>query len=291
MIINLRSVRDDFEKVFISTLSIVSGIIIAYLSILGPLFLNKILYKTSRAALYQMQAQDLTNLIFISPILILAGILLLLEKSVYKHLLILSPISTIYYALSYTLGMEWSSPIYTGNSEKFFYYFLFLIVSSLIIMFYAISRFDENINFKLNKKFLVIYSIIFILACLAFASMWMKEVNQVINIGTTTSYNETPTLFWVIRCFDLGFTIPLGFISLYLLWTRPSQSLAIQLLFYGFFLTTGIAVNAMGFFMYINDDPAFSSGTMVVFLILLAVICSGYIYILKNYKQRNVKRS
>jgi hypothetical protein len=116
--------------------------------------------------------------------------------------------------------------------------------------------------------------------------MWFKEVQEVISTGTTRAYDAAPTVFWVVRIFDLGFSIPLGFISVYLLWARPNTTYPVQILFYGFFLTMIVAVNAMGFEMFLNNDPTFMTRDLIVFLILALIIFVGFVYVLRNYKAR-----
>lgn len=103
--------------------------------------------------------------------------------------------------------------------------------------------------------------------------------------GTTRGYDIAPTTFWLVRIFDLGFTIPLGFISVYLLWTRPGTSFPIQFMFYGFFLTMTIAVNTMGIIMFLKYDPTFLWRDLAVFLILGLIVSVGFFYILWNFKE------
>ena len=88
-----------------------------------------------------------------------------------------------------------------------------------------------------------------------------------------------------MRVFDLGFTIPLGFVSVYLLWTRPATSFPIQFMFYGFFLTMIVAVDTMGIIMWLKKDPTFLMRDLVVFLILGVIVFSGFFYILRNFKK------
>jgi len=116
--------------------------------------------------------------------------------------------------------------------------------------------------------------------------MWLKEVFLVMSSNYPASYGQNPVLFWVIRYLDLGFTIPLGLLSVYLLWTRPDSAFPVQLLFYGFFITTVTAVCSMGFLMYIDNAPDFSFGGLLVFLALAVIVFTGFVYILKTYKIR-----
>jgi len=273
-----------FERIFVAFLAITSGIILIYLAIEGPLFLQHIRYKTDDIINHQLVGQDLVNMFVLSPILLVAGLTLLLRKRISPYLLIITPLYLIYYVLSYTIGWEWSSPEYSGNSESYTFHFLFILISSLIILLYSLSIFPQHIESIFRKKGLIVYSVLFSLFLMIFASMWIKEVQEVISTGTARAYDVAPTAFWLVRIFDLGFTIPLGLISVYLLWARPRTSFPVQFMFYGFFLTMIIAVNAMGIIMFLKDDPTFLMRDLIVFLILALIVFAGFIYILNNYK-------
>jgi hypothetical protein len=114
--------------------------------------------------------------------------------------------------------------------------------------------------------------------------MWIKEVLEVMATGTTRAYDIAPTAFWLIRVFDLGFSMPLGLISVYLLWARPDKAYPVVCLFYGFFFTQIIAVNAMGWMMFLKRDPAFLWRDLIVFSALALIIFFGYFYIRRNYQ-------
>ncbi len=275
---------NPFERIFVSLISILSGFTLIYLAIEGPLFLHHIKYKAADLINNQLVGQDIVNMFLLSPILIVGGVNLFFKKRISQFLLIITPLYLIYFVLSYTIGCEWSSPIYFGNSELYFFYFLFILISSLIILLYSLTIFPKNLEGTFNRKGLIIYSFLFSIFLLIFASMWIKEIQEVISTGTTRAYDIAPTSFWVIRIFDLGFSIPLGLISIYLLWTRPNSTYSIQFMFYGFFLTMIIAVNAMGFVMFLKNDPTFMFRDLVVFLILALIIFFGFYYVMRNYK-------
>lgn len=283
-ITNDNSFGNSFERTFVSLLSITTGITLIYLAIEGPLFLHHIKYKTADVINNQLLGQDIINLCLLGPILMIGGIGLFLRKQISRYLLIMTPLYLIYFVLSYTIGWEWSSPIYSGNSQSYTYYFLFVLISSLIILLYSLSIFPRNVESTFKKKGLVLYSILFSLFLLIFASMWIKEVQEVVTTGTTRAYDIAPTAFWVVRIFDLGFSIPLGFISVYLLWARPSTTYPVQFMFYGFFLTMIVAVNSMGLVMLLKNDPTFLMRDLMVFMTLAVIIVVGFAYVLRNYK-------
>ena len=284
--VNSKILGSSFERIFISLLSVATGITLIYLAIEGPLFFHNIKYKTADIINNQVIGQDIVNLFLLSPILIIGGVTLFLKKRISQYLLIITPLYLIYFVLSYTIGWEWSSSIYSGNSEQYIYYFLFVLVSSLIILLYSLSIFPKDVENTFKKKGLMIYSVLFSFFLLMFASMWIKEIQEVIHTETTRAYDIAPAAFWLVRVFDLGFTIPLGFISVYLLWVRPNTTYPVQFMFYGFFMTMIIAVNSMGIMMYLNNDPTFLFRDLIVFLILALIVFTGFVYILRNYKTK-----
>lgn len=278
------SYGSPFERVFVALIAIATGLMLVYLAVEGPTFLNHLRYKTPGINNNQIVAQDLVNVFLLSPLLIAGGVTLFFRRGIAPYLLMMTPLYLIYFVLSYTLGMEWSSTHYSGNSELYTFHFLFILVSALIILLYGLSIFPGNVTATFRKTGLIIYSIGFPVFLLVFASMWIKEVLEVIATGTTRAYDASPTMFWVVRMFDLGFSIPLGLISVYLLWTRPRTTFPVQFLFYGFFLTMIVAVNAMGWVMWMNDDPTFMMRDLIVFLNLGLIIVSGFVYVLWHYR-------
>ena len=278
------SYGSPFERIFVSLLAVLTGVILIYLAIQGPLFLGSIKYKTAAVINNQLIGQDAVNLFLLSPILILGGIALSLKKGISKYLLIATPLYLLYFVLSYTIGWEWSSPDYSGNSQAFTFHFLFILIASLIILLYALSVFPKNVMSHFKKRGLAVYSALFSLFLLVFAAMWIKEIREVMATGTTRGYDIAPTTFWLVRIFDLGFSMPLGLLSVYLLWARPHSAYPIICMFYGFFFTQIIAVNAMGWVMFLRHDPTFLMRDLVVFSVLALIIFFGFFYIRKNYR-------
>jgi hypothetical protein len=284
---NDNSFGNEFERILVSLLAVATGLALIYLAVQGPLVLGHIRYKTAAVINNQVVGQDLVNLFLLSVILLVGGVALFLRKAIAKYLLIVTPLYLIYFVLSYTIGWEWSSSQYLGNSEKYSFYFLFILVAALIVMLYSFSVFPKDRTADFKKKGLIIYSALFAFFLMVFASMWLKEVWQVMTTGTARGYEIAPTAFWLVRVFDLGFSIPLGLISVYLLWARPASSFPIQFMFYGFFLTMIIAVDTMGIIMFLKDDPTFLLRDLVVFLILGLIVFSGFFYILRHYKRNH----
>ncbi len=274
----------EFERIVVSYLAILTGLMLAYLAIQGPLYLNYIHYKTHQIVINQLLGQDAVNLYLLSPMLVLGGYLLLRKKLIAKYLLIMTPLFLFYYALSYAIGWEWMAKEYTGNSEQYFFHFLGVLISALIIMMYTLHIFPKNVKTTFKKTGLTVYTVIYSVFLILFAMMWMKEVLNVIETGTSRAYEIAPAAFWLVRTIDLGFCIPLGLISIYLLWVRPEKAYPVQYLFYGFFITQLTAVLGMALVMFINHDPTFEVTSSVVFIILYIIVITGFLYINRNYR-------
>jgi hypothetical protein len=278
------SLGSPFERFFVAALAIATGAALVYLAVQGPLIRGAIVYKTAAVISNQLVGQDAVNLAVLSPILFISGAGLLLSKRWAVSLLLASPLFLMYYALSYSIGWEWSSPVYTGNSQRYAFFFIFILAAALIILLYALAASPKRAESRFKKPSLTIYSVLFSVFLLVFAAMWIKEVQDVIRTGTTRGYDMAPTVFWLVRVFDLGFSVPLGLVSVYLLWARPDTAYPVISLFYGFFFTQIIAVNAMGWVMFLKHDPTFMMRDMVVFSILAVIIFFGFFYVRRNYQ-------
>jgi hypothetical protein len=287
--VNMEIVREDpfgspFERVFVGVMALAAALVLVFLAVQGPLIRGVLMYKTAAVVNNQLLGQDAVNMVLMAPLLLAAGVLLILRKPLARDLLIATPLFLIYYALSYTIGWEWSSPAYTGNSERYFFLFLFILIAALIFLLYALAVFPKNVESHFNKGALALYSAVFAFFLLVFAGMWIKEVLEVAATGTARAYDIAPTAFWMVRVFDLGFSIPLGLISVYLLWARPNKAFPIICLFYGFFFTQIVAVLAMGWAMFLRKDPTFLARDLAVFSILALIIAFGFFYVRRNYR-------
>ena len=216
-------------------------------AVLGPLGFGTIIYRTSQSGIWQLEGNDLANLVLMVPFLLIGGSLLLAKKSAAKYFLILTPITLMYTGLSYGIGEEWGNPAYSGNVEQYFWLFLILIIGGLLLLVGSLQMFTEKDAPKFGRRGLKIYAAVFAVFFLVFAAMWISQIVQVINTGDLSgnAYTSAPVVFWTIRYLDLGFSIPLGLFALFLLASKPSKAYSLVLLFFGFGLTTGTAVNTV----------------------------------------------
>jgi hypothetical protein len=260
-----------------------AGAIIA-VALLGPLWLDEIHYRTSQSGIWQVQGADFVNLVLIGPILIIGGVLYMQRRESARYFLILSPVTLMYTGLSLGIGQEWGNPLYIGNVEQYAWLYLILIIGGLVLLVSSMPLFSEKDAPDFKPRSLKIYVGVMMLFLLIFAAMWLSELAQVMAGGDVAgdSYSQTPTLWWTVRYLDLGFTIPLGFLSLFLLLTKPKKAYSLVLLFFGFFITLGTAVLSMAIMMTIHDDPQAQPGALPVFAMLAILSWVGLLYLVKD---------
>ncbi|MFX0108298.1 MAG: hypothetical protein ACFE7R_08445 [Candidatus Hodarchaeota archaeon] len=285
------SKHEVFERYVIGIVAMVCAGVLILIALLGPLGFGLMEHRTSESAIYQTMGQDLVGMLLMAPLLLIGGLLHFAKREGSKYFLILTPITLIYTGLSYGIGQEWSNTAYTGNIENYFGLFLILIIGGLILGMSSLSMFDEKDAPDFNSRSLYIYVGLMAVFLLFFAMMWSSEVIEVITTGNTSSgsYASTPTVFWVIRYLDLGITIPLGYMALYLLLTRPKNAYPVILLFFGFFITMGTAVNAMAIVQVLSGDPEVAGAAaagLVIFPILGILAYAGLWYLIKNKIRR-----
>jgi hypothetical protein len=268
----------------VSITAFLCATVMIVIAVLGPLGTGAIRYRTSQSGLWQLEGQDVANLVLIAPVLIIGGILHLMRRKNSKYFLILTPITLMYTGLSIGIGQEWNNPDYVGNIEKYSWLFFILVIGGLILLIACLSMFSKKDTPEFKPKGLRIYVAVMSIFLLLFAMMWISELLEVMSTGATSSgsYEATPTLWWVIRYLDLGFTIPLGFLALFLLMRRPKTSYPIVLLAFGFFVTTGTAVNAMAWIMFFNNDPELQPPSLVIFAVLGLLSYAGFLYLVKD---------
>lgn len=274
----------NFERNVCASFAFVGGIVLILLSLCGPLYLNIIRYRTHPLIINQLLGQDIVNIFPVSFLLIVGAILLFNKNCKGVYLLAFTPLFLFYYAISYAIGWEWMAPEYSGNSHLYFFYYLYILITGVIILLYSLANLPKDLHAGFRKIPLRVYSFLMVAFMLVFSKMWIDQVVELQVTGFTKAYDIAPAAFWLVRTIDLGFCVPLGFISVYLLWTAASKAFAIQFLFYGFFVTQILAVAAMGISMYVNNDPNISVGELGFFLALAMLLGAGFWYVMSGYR-------
>ena len=262
----------------IGVVAIICAAVLLALALLGPLGSGSIVYRSSESAIMQVEGNDISNLFLMVPLLLIGGVLALMRRDGAKYLLVLTPITLMYYALSVGIGQEWASV--PGNVERYFFLFLALIIGGLVLLIGTMSMFSRLDAPHFKARGLRLFVGLTVLFLVLFGAMWMMQTIEVMNTGDLAdhSYTAAPTAFWTIRYLDLGISIPVGFIALYLLLSKPERAYSLVLLFFGFFVTTATAVNAMGIAQVLSNDTAQNLVPMLAVFMILGALAYGLLY-------------
>lgn len=260
------------------------------LAALGPSGTGDIQYRTTQSGIWQVMGQDMADLFLLSPLLLIGGALQLMKRDAAKYFLVLTPLTLMYTGLSLGVGQEWTTQ--EGNVEGYFWMFLSLVVGGLLLMIGVLPRFGPGDGAGFQPRRLAAFVGIMALVLLLFAGMWVGQISEVVATGDLAdgSYSGSPNAFWTVRFLDLGICVPLGFVSLFLLLRRPEKGYPLVLLFFGFFLTMAVTVNAMAAVQLLNGDPAAASmgaglmifPTMAMLFLIGLVYLTGLGYLLRH---------
>ncbi len=269
--------------------AILCALVLIAMAALGPSGTGDIEYRTSQSGLWQVMGQDLADLFLIAPLLLVGGTLQLMRKDVAKYLLVLTPLTLMYTGLSLGIGQEWTA--HDGDVEAYFWMFLSLVIGGLLLLIGVLPRFGPGDGTGFQRKRLMAFVFVMGLVLLLFAGMWTGQIDQVVATGDLAdgSYSDSPNAFWTVRFLDLGICVPLGFVSLFLLLRRPEKGYPLVLLFFGFFLTMAVTVNAMALVQLLNDDPAAEAmgAGLFIFPVMAVLFLVGLYYLLRHREKEN----
>ncbi|TFG56937.1 MAG: hypothetical protein E4H30_02235 [Methanomassiliicoccus sp.] len=264
--------------------AMICALVLIVMAALGPLGTGDIQYHTSQSGEWQIMGQDLADLFLIAPLLLIGGALQLMRRDSAKYFLILTPITLIYTGLSVGVGQEWT--LYPGNAENYFWIYLALMVGGLLLLVGTLPRFTESETPVFSRRGLRLFVVFTALALLFFAKMWLGQITEVIGNGDLVdgSYSNASNAFWVIRYLDLGVCVPLGFLALFMLMSRPEKAYGMVLLLFGFLITMAVTVNTMAIVQVLNDDPAVATmgAGLAIFPVLLVLMFIGLFYLVRH---------
>ena len=273
--------RELLPRPFVAAVALVAALALTAIALLGPAFLGRIQYPTSKSAIWQGEALDLVNLGLMVPLLLAGALLLVARRPGAKYLLVLPALNLGYAGLGYGVGMEWGNPAYSGNSYQYAPLFLLLIPASLLLTIGCLSMFRDSDAPVLPRRSILRFAAVMVPFLLVFAVLWLRQVGEVVITGTLGdgTYGPAPTGFWLVRFLDLGVTIPLGLLTPYLLLRRPRQAYPLALLIAGYMVTLGTTVVVMAGILWAHQDPSVT-GSNAVQLVIFPVLAAFSYWVL-----------
>lgn len=252
------------------------GVGIGVNAVLGPLVLNVISFHISPVMQNQLLGGELVSLLLVAPAAVLGAVLWWRSHPAAPVIALGASLYALYTYPQFVVGPQYER--YAGNNEYFFPLYLTLLLLALGVTVTAWSRLGRMQLPGLSRPLCNFFSGVLIFISVAFALAWIGSIAAVLGRAPVIgSYQQDPTLFWLIRLMDLAFVIPVALLTAVGLLRRASWSPRMAFALIGFETSLVAAVASMAIVMSIRNDPGASSiltGVTIVTSALLAVIFS-----------------
>jgi menaquinone-dependent protoporphyrinogen IX oxidase len=239
------------------------GLSIALVSVLGPLVMDVIRYRTSPTSVNQIVGSDAAGLFLVAPFSVTVGVLVLLGRPLAS--LGLAP--AVYAAYIYpqlALGNEFQ--VRAGTVELFFPLLLgvFLLAVAVAGASWRAAGDDPLVVGSRRHDRLAGVLLLAAAAVVTFGLHLPTYLDAISGSPSNAGYLSSPTAFWLVKFMDLGIVVPaavvvgLGLLADRAWARRPMQTIV------GSYAFLATSVSAMAVVMYANDDPDASWGQVMV---------------------------
>lgn len=256
------------------------GVAIAASAVLGPLILGTIRFRTSSNIENQFVGSEIISLGIVAPVAVASGVLLLKGSRIAPALALGPTLYSIYTYSSAILGQEYSR--YDGNVEKFFPLYAALVAGSGALAGAAWSLLSQSDIPVPTPRLRRSLATILLVGGTLIGLAWTAQIRLVLTGHPPTEYVEGPTVFWVIKLFDLGFVVPAALaVGIGLLRGHPA-SIKAAFGLSGFLTCMAGAVAGMAIAMELKGDPSSQPMVIVILLPITAGLALATISLLRT---------
>ena len=184
-----------------------AALIVGY-AVLGPLILDVIHFRTSVSGLSQVRGGDLAALVIVVPVCGGVGVLAWRDHRAAPVLALAPAFFAMYTYSQLILGNEYLR--LPGNIERFFPLLLvmFIVAAAVAIRGWALANPEE---LPASSRRLARGNGITLVVIAAFVALGLHLPTLVDALGDHpggAAYLGAPTLFWVVKFYDLGIVVP-----------------------------------------------------------------------------------
>jgi hypothetical protein len=240
---------------------------LATAALLGPLATGAIDYRITETLRNQTIGLDAVLLFLVSPLALLAALLVVRRHVAGPVLALGAGAYTSYMYVQYILGPDYAHM--RGNNERLFPLALFLFGAGWAVALTAWHLIDtERLPRSRKRERLIGQVILPVLALAAFGRYVPSLTDWMSSSPQDKNYLAGPSFSWAIAMLDLGVFLPatvatrVGLVR----GTRWAQKALYTVV--GWFGLVGPAVAAMAITMYVNDDPIASGGNTIFMSVL-----------------------
>ena len=249
----------------------VLGVTMAATSVLGPVALGAMVYRTSPTTLNQLVGSDTAILIVIAPLTLVAAFLAFRGHASAPLLATGLGAFAVYTYAQVIIGQEYLR--LPGNVERFFPLLLTVFILAevaLVLGWVSAPRDLPPLGPRLERWVAVV--LLLVATFLVFGQHLRPMLIAWQDPEQLTEYASSPTPFWLVKLMDLGIIVPSLAVTGVGLWRRTAWARRVAYLLLTGYTCLAVSVTTMAVVMIINDDPDASAGLAAGFGVFAAVL-------------------
>ncbi len=245
----------------------------ALTSLLGPLGLGLMRYRTSPTTLNQLLGSDAAALYVIAPLAVVAAVLVLRRHPAGALLASGVGVFALYTYAQVIIGQEYLR--LPGNVERFFPLLLavFLLAEATVVLAWRAVPTDlPAISRRLER---IAGGALLAVAVFLVLGLHLRPMLVAWSDPTSlTDYASSPTPFWLVKLMDLGIVVPIAAATGIGLLRRAAWARRVAYPLLTAYTLLGASVTAMGVVMIMHADPDASLPLTAGFALFTAVFAT-----------------
>jgi hypothetical protein len=251
------------ERIVLAALCALLGLGMATASLLGPVGLDRMVYRTSPTTLNQLTGSDLAALLVAAPLAVLAAVLVARSHPAGPLLATGLGVFAVYTYAQVIVGQEYLRR--EGNVERFFPLLLavFVLGEALVLLGRRQARDVPAPSRRVERLtgWVLVAVATFLVLALHLPTMLLAWSDP----AAMTEYSSAPTPFWLVKLMDLGIVVPVAVLTGVGLLRGADWARRVTSPFLTGYAVLGTSVLSMALVMLVNDDPDASVGLAVGF--------------------------
>jgi hypothetical protein len=233
-------------------------------SLLGPLVLGWMRYRTSPTTLNQLEGGDLAALVFVAPLTLVAALLAFRGHRAAPVLASGIGVFAVYTYAQVVIGQEYLR--LPGNVERFFPLLLAVFVLAEAAVVLGVRATPRDLTAPSPRVRRVASVVLFLVAVfLVFGQHLRPMLTAWEDPSSLTEYVSSPTPFWMVKLMDLGIIVPAAVAAGVGLWRGAGWALRVAYVILTAYTCLGVSVAAMAVLMNLRNDPDASAGLVIGF--------------------------
>lgn len=259
-----------WRRVLAAALALLASAI-ATASLLGPVGVEELRYRTSPTTLNQLLGSDLAALLVAAPLALVAAALVLRRHRAGPLLATGVGVYAAYTYAQVIVGQEYLR--LPGNVERFFPLLLAIFVLGESAILLGMRQTSTQLPPPTRRLERVTGWVLLLVAAFLVVGLHLPTMLSAWNDPTSmTEYASAPTPFWLVKLMDLGIVVPAAIVTGIGLLRGTAWARRVMYPFLTGYVLLSSSVLSMALVMLANDDPDASWGLATGFVAFTAAL-------------------